>query len=805
MSFAFAALTARIAQGAAIAQANRGNNEGAENAASDSSKRARIAINQAVSTGVRNERIQQALAKAPDGSRSQDTRCSGSAVAALRELLHSNSIKCCTKACAALVPHEEILTLRQALESTSTRDARREWITRIILVASQNSEDVCTAIGSHRVCTDFFKRVFGISNKLLYRVMDNVKEELKAARGVPDFLPNSAADTRTQAVNCIPSAFSDGISQKAQALSRRGDDKATHVIAWLKDFSQWHEKMPDSLDIHLPYPDKKSVYERYVEECPQEFVVTYAYFTSIWSSDMQHIKIRKHHRFAICTDCLRITDGLRKTTDYNRRKEFKELQIAHTNIIRREKSEYYRHRDLARKHPEEYISMIIDGADQSNYGLPHFHEKAKSFSGLVQDCKIMGTLAHGRASFIYLCPMNVGSGVNLVIEVLHQNLSNIYFNQCPEKSRLPRTLMLQLDNAPSQNKNNYMMAYLTLLVHWHVFDTIEVNFLPVGHTHEDIDQMFGVLSRHFANRDAITRTDILKECQVAYNQPTPVTGILECQADWVTYLDSLPEFSKMERIKDPLAFKLTKVHGNSDVVCFVKNFVSDDRWLNSLRHGGVVEASSPHRFLPGFSKSPEQVMEEFPVSTSKVVEQEKLTRIAKGLEELKWRIDDIKKYDELQNNIIELGIAKEAPFHWDMAMYGLSYDQSKDADCFRNADYINPGVLGEPMSSDLLYHEGALLVVRCQDTSAPFWLARVTEDVPRDSSEDIEVQWFESCRGLHEKGAYKLAYLGKGRSRAPFYDYISRGTIILSFDSLLDNGHIPGSVLSRIKVVERLF
>ena len=59
---------------------------------------------------------------------------------------------------------------------------------------------------------------------------------------------------------------------------------------------------------------------------------------------------------------------------------------------------------------------------------------------------------------------------------------------------LPRTLLLQLDNCGSENKNQYVFAYLSLLVARGVFDMVQLGFLMVGHTHEDIDALFSRFS-----------------------------------------------------------------------------------------------------------------------------------------------------------------------------------------------------------------------------------------------------------------------------------------------------------------------
>ena len=86
---------------------------------------------------------------------------------------------------------------------------------------------------------------------------------------------------------------------------------------------------------------------------------------------------------------------------------------------------------------------------------------------------------------------------NLTIEVLSQVLLDF-------KDKLPEVLYLQLD----KNKNRFVLGYCALLVHRNVFKKVtlllkycmrvltvfvyklwvRVNFLPVGHTHEDIDQ-----------------------------------------------------------------------------------------------------------------------------------------------------------------------------------------------------------------------------------------------------------------------------------------------------------------------------
>jgi hypothetical protein len=60
---------------------------------------------------------------------------------------------------------------------------------------------------------------------------------------------------------------------------------------------------------------------------------------------------------------------------------------------------------------------------------------------------------------------------------------------------LPKNFLLQLDNYVKDNKNKYLLTFLSLLMTREVFEEVKLGFLVVGHTHEDIDGCFGYLSK----------------------------------------------------------------------------------------------------------------------------------------------------------------------------------------------------------------------------------------------------------------------------------------------------------------------
>jgi hypothetical protein len=52
-----------------------------------------------------------------------------------------------------------------------------------------------------------------------------------------------------------------------------------------------------------------------------------------------------------------------------------------------------------------------------------------------------------------------------------------------------------MDNCVKDNKNRFLIAFLSLLMAKEVFEEVKLGFLVVGHTHEDINGCFGYLSK----------------------------------------------------------------------------------------------------------------------------------------------------------------------------------------------------------------------------------------------------------------------------------------------------------------------
>ena len=120
---------------------------------------------------------------------------------------------------------------------------------------------------------------------------------------------------------------------------------------------------------------------------------------------------------------------------------------------------------------------------------------------------------------------------------------------------LPPVLYLHLDNCSRENKNKYVMGLCHLLVKWGVFKKVKLCFLPVGPTHEDVDQMFAKLSDALRVSDIITLSDLHRICEKAYT-PRPICTFLEDIGLWSRWMR--PFLPPIHGITKPRCFKILR-------------------------------------------------------------------------------------------------------------------------------------------------------------------------------------------------------------------------------------------------------
>jgi hypothetical protein len=80
-----------------------------------------------------------------------------------------------------------------------------------------------------------------------------------------------------------------------------------------------------------------------------------------------------------------------------------------------------------------------------------------------------------------------------------------------------------------------VFAFLAWLVARGLLTDVLVSFLPVGHTHEDIDQMFSRFNSYLRHHDAHSRPELFSALQSAYHSSHGLSVKVEYLDRWTNF------------------------------------------------------------------------------------------------------------------------------------------------------------------------------------------------------------------------------------------------------------------------------
>lgn len=114
-----------------------------------------------------------------------------------------------------------------------------------------------------------------------------------------------------------------------------------------------------------------------------------------------------------------------------------------------ERQNYYKHQTKAKIHSSKYLSIIIDGMDQSKTQIPHFVHASKFTCSMWRlRVHLVGVILHGIGVYGFFDLFEYSHSTNLTLSV---HLSIFYML----KESLPDVLYLQMDNCARENINRY--------------------------------------------------------------------------------------------------------------------------------------------------------------------------------------------------------------------------------------------------------------------------------------------------------------------------------------------------------------
>jgi hypothetical protein len=180
----------------------------------------------------------------------------------------------------------------------------------------------------------------------------------------------------------------------------------------------------------LPHPSKYDVYVNFIHNLREKGLIRYSchysYFNKVWNKHFTSLKLRRISGFTHCDFCENKKEIIASSLDSDLRKITKHQLHKHREFIRKERNVYYVKRATARLDPSSAVSLIIDGSDMANYGLPHFAIRTKeTVVGYKMLMKLVGVIIHGIGAYVFIVHKNWAADPNLTIEILHRVLNVI--------------------------------------------------------------------------------------------------------------------------------------------------------------------------------------------------------------------------------------------------------------------------------------------------------------------------------------------------------------------------------------------
>ena len=299
----------------------------------------------------------------------------------------------------------------------------------------------------------------------------------------------------------------------------------------------------------------------------------------------------------------------------------------------------------------------MDGTDQVERGIPGFVQKYKSEgSSRIMFHELVAVVGCGpdRDILIFDSMEHIPHNPNLIIDALQKTLK---FVKRRDGGVLPDTLYVQFDNCFRENKNAYMSAFLAMLIGRRVFKRIYMSFLPVGHTHDIVDQVNSRLSVACRNVDLPSRKHLLDAMRESYT-PRPHVFKQDKIADFKSLVN--PEGDEQFKgahiyehsgITGPLYFCFElDASGKSSLKC--KDTLDDDHWGT--------------RFYP-FREHPIPVhVRDISGNDFKVLHPKRLEEIEEHIDSVSWR--DCMNEPAVQQDIAECLATITDPsdaFYWE--------------------------------------------------------------------------------------------------------------------------------------------
>ena len=189
-------------------------------------------------------------------------------------------------------------------------------------------------------------------------------------------------------------------------------------------------------------------------------------------------------------------------------------------------------------------SIVMDGMDSAKTCIPSYADLQGELVGMYKNflkVKLTGVMIHGYNLNVFATFPWVRCGANLCASTLMHTLVKWQEGLRLQGRELPRTLYLLVDGG-SENVNKTLFALYAWLVTFDIFEEIYVTRLPVGHTHNDLDQRWSVVAQRLHGKHGVDARTIEALLQVVRDSFSGNYNTLRRRNDTAEGVEEMDEF-----------------------------------------------------------------------------------------------------------------------------------------------------------------------------------------------------------------------------------------------------------------------
>ena len=587
-------------------------------------------------------------------------------------------------------------------------------------------ENTSLRMGKHNYCKNALLKLFGLSDYIIRKVFN------EHAAGIEKFHHGNVGN-----LYCT--------------------NKKDNAIAFILHFAQCHsENLPDRSCLRLPsYLTVKFIFEHYCEKVAKDNQVGsrefYLIFDQVFGRPkrlydwLPRITFLSPSSHPVCNECCLISDLRKKAKSESEAQYAEGRKRSHMLYIRRKYLLYCYRCELPVRYPDDYLSLAIDDMDQQKIWSPFTRINTKDTSGLLRlnnhltGCILTnGKFSSDKVNMIFMNNDQFPQDSNKTITQIHTAL---VFTQ-DKLGQLPRKMMVQTDNCCRDLKNQYLLAYFYLLVDLAVFDEILMSNMPIGHTHNNVDHMFGVLAGHLKKMEIPTFEALKTEIgRIKLDGSFPIVKELIFTSNFLSfiqpYLLPIGGHSSFYQFKIRKENNLTRLYVKEDELNADWKFPMGIKLL-SMRPARKLLQVSPFRCETDYSEIYSSVFKKyFPTLEHKFGEEE-VDKIKKLWENRIQMLIDLSESDYHGMDIFSL---KKQPDLQEMPAQAVSRQRSQSRTTAITATFY-PQEISSFTIEDL--KKDVSLVFYCEVKRSRPWIGLFLELIRCDDGGlKVKVEWLK--------------------------------------------------------------